>query len=126
LFDRDGTVARLKQAGNEIKERGKTPLTADQYRHYEFDVHDQLKAIEKLANSDEATARMLLSIKVFQLTELFFDIRQLWTPPPKQRLAIIKNINHNLYDLIAKYYDEQSLLEQINIVKSIVRIVFDT
>ena len=126
LFDRDGTVARLKQAGNEIKEKGKTPLTADQYKHYEFDVHDQLKAIEKLANSDQATARMLLSIKVFQLTELFFDIRQLWTPPPKQRLAIIMTINHNLCDLITKYYDEQSLPEQINIVKSIVRIVFDT
>lgn len=125
LFDRDGTVSRLQQAGNEIKERGKTPLTTDQYEHFKFDVYDQLKAIEELAKSDEISARMLLSMKVHQLTELFFDTRQLWTPPPKQRLAIIKNINRNLYDSIAGYYDENLLLEQINTVNSIVPIVFD-
>src|SRR5687767_7877113 len=45
LFERDERVARLRQSGNEIKERGKTPLTTDQYEHYKFDVHDQLKAI---------------------------------------------------------------------------------
>jgi predicted nucleotidyltransferase len=125
LFDRDGTVARLRQAGNEIKEGEKKPLSTDQYNHYKFDVQDQLKAIEKLADTDQTTARMLLSSKIFQLTELFFDVRQLWTPPPKQRLAIIKQINHNLHDLIAEYYHEQSMLEQINTVKSITTIVFD-
>lgn len=125
LFDREGTIARLQQVGNEIRERGKIPPTADQYAHYKFDVHDQLRAIEELAKSDPTTARMLLSVKVSQLSELFFDIRQLWTPPPKQRLAIIKDLNPKLYDLIARYYEEQILLEQMNIVKSMVALVFD-
>jgi predicted nucleotidyltransferase len=126
LFDRDGTLARLQKSARELKEKGKLPLTADQHEHYKFDAHDQLKAIAGLATSDPATARMLLSTKVFQLTELFFDTRQLWTPPPKQRLAIIKDINHNLYNLISRYYDESSIFKQITIVQSIITIVFDT
>lgn len=125
LFDRDGTVARLKRAGDKIREKGKSPLSSEQYDHHKFDVYDQLKAIEDLAQSDPSTARLLLSLKVFQLTELFFDIRQIWTPPPKQRLGIIHDINQDLYDLIVRYYDQQSLIEQTNIVKSIVAIVFD-
>jgi predicted nucleotidyltransferase len=125
LFDRDETVVRLQKAASELKEKGKPPLTDVRYEHYKFDAHDQLKAIAGLAASDTATARMLLSTKVFQLTELFFDTRQLWTPPPKQRLVIIKDLNHNLYSLIGRYYDESSLVEQINIVQSIIMIVFD-
>ena len=125
LFDRDGTVARLRKAANELKQKGKQPLTADQYAHSKFDAHDQLKAIAALAASDPVTARMLLSAKVFQLTGLFFDIRQIWKPPPKQRLGIIKEINPNVYDLISGYYEEPSLLKQIDLVQSIVSIVFD-
>ncbi|HJR82180.1 MAG TPA: nucleotidyltransferase domain-containing protein [Anaerolineales bacterium] len=125
LFDRDGTVKRLRQAGNEIRAKGKPSLRVDQYEHFKFDVHDQLKAIKEFAKSDPTTARMLLSAKVLQLTELFFDIRQLWIPPPKQRLAVINNMNHDLHDLFARYYYEHSLREQINIVHSIVPMVFD-
>ena len=126
LFDRDGTVARLRNAANELKQKGKQPLTTAQYAHYKFDAHDQLNAIAGLATSDPVTARMLLSAKVIQLTELFFDIRQIWKPPPKQRLGIIKDIDYNLYNSISGYYEEHSLSRQIDIVQSIVRAVFDT
>jgi predicted nucleotidyltransferase len=126
LYDRDGTVARLRRAGDAIRANGKAPLTSDQYEHFKFDVHDQLKAIGELATSDSATARMLLSFKVFQLTELFFDTRQLWTPPPKQRLRRISDLDHTLYSLISRYYEQSSLNEQIAIAKSIVAAVFDT
>lgn len=126
LFDRDGTVTRLQQVGNELKQWGRPALTGDQYEHSKFNAHDQLRAIAALAQSDPPTARMLLANHVFQLTELFFVTRQLWVSPPKQRLATIKNINHNLYDLIVRYYAEHSLFEQITIVQSIVAIVFDS
>ena len=126
LFDRDETVARLRQTGDQIKASGKSALTSEQYEHYRFDVSDQMKAIETLAMSDSITAKMLLSSKVLQLTELFFDVRQLWTPPPKQRLESIKNRNYDLYKLIRSYYDESSFVEQINIVRLIITIVFDT
>lgn len=126
LFDRDGTIARLRNAASELKLKGKQPLTAEQYAHYKFDAHDQLKAIAGLATSDQLTARMLLSAKVIQLTELFFDLRQIWRPSPKQRLGIIKDINRAVYELISEYYEERSLSKQIDIVQSILSIVFDS
>ncbi len=125
LFDRDGTVARLQHAGNELREPGKSPLTTEQFAHYTFDAYDQLKAIAEMAKTDHTTAKMLLFNKVFQLTELFFDTRQRWTPPPKQRLEIIKHVDHDLYCMIAGFYNERALDEQIDIARSITNIVFD-
>lgn len=125
LFDRDGTVVRLQRVGHEIRAKGKAPLTDEQYAHDKFDAYDQLKAVEKLAKRDRTTARLLLSSIVFHLTERFFDIRQLWTPPPKQRLTVLKRIDPKLYNLLVSYYDEGSLLGQINIAKSILTIVFN-
>ena len=102
LFDRDGTMQRLQHVGAEIISQGKGPLPAEQLAHLCFDIGDQLKAIEAFAHRDPLTARLLLSTKMLQLTELYFDIRQLWTPPPKQRLAVIKEMDSRIYDLIVK------------------------
>lgn len=126
LFDRNGTIARLQQFAQQIKEHGKSPLTPDVYAHFKFDAYDQVKAIASLAASDPVTARMLLFAELFHLTELFFDIRQWWTPPPKQRLALIKDRNKALYTFISRLYNEHTLTEQINIMRSIITIVFDT
>ncbi|KAB8333688.1 nucleotidyltransferase domain-containing protein [Scytonema tolypothrichoides VB-61278] len=126
LFDRDGTIARLQQLGDELREQGKPPLSTDQSEHYKFDIYDQLKSIETLIHIDPVTAKMLLSIKAVQLTELFFDIRQLWTPPPKQRLMKIKSTDQNLHRLIVNYYSVNALAKQLEIIRSIANIVFDT
>jgi len=125
LFDRDGTMQRLQRVGTEIISQGKTPLSAEQLAHLRFDVGDQLKAIEAFAHKDPLTARLLLTAKMLQLTELYFDIRQLWTPPPKQRLDVIKETDRRFYDLIAKYYETPSLVMQIDTFKSIFAIVFE-
>ncbi len=125
LFDRNGTLQRLQNAGAEILSQGKAPLPAEQLAHIRFDIGDQLKAIEAFADRDPVTARLLLSAQMLQLTGLYFDIRQLWTPPPKQRLAVIKEIDGRLYDLIVKYYETPSLSTQIDAFKSIVAIVLN-
>ena len=116
-------MQRLQNVGAEIISQGKAPLSAEQLAHIRFDIGDQLKAIEAFAYRDSVTARLLLSAKMLQLTELYFDIRQLWTPPPKQRLAVIKEIDSRLYDLIVKYYETPSLSLQIDTFKSILAIV---
>ena len=125
LFDRDGTMQRLQRVGTEIISQGKAPLPAEQLAHIRFDIDDQLKAIEAFAHTDPLTARLLLSTKMLQLTELYFDVRQLWTPPPKQRLAVIKETDSRFYDLIARYYETPSLSVQIDTFKSILAIVFE-
>ncbi len=125
LFDRNGTMQRLQNVGAEILSQGKAPLPAELLAHVRFDIGDQLKAIEAFASRDPVTARLLLSDKMLQLTELYFDTRQLWTPPPKQRLAVIKKIDSRLYDLIVKYYQTPSLSMQIGTFKSILAIVLE-
>ena len=125
LFDRDGTMQRLQRVGTEIISQGKAPLPAEQLAHIRFDINDQLKAIEAFANTDPLTARLLLSTKMLQLTELYFDVRQLWTPPPKQRPAVIKETDSRFYDLIAKYYETPSLSAQIDTFRYILAIVFE-
>jgi predicted nucleotidyltransferase len=125
LFDRDGTIERLQKIGIEIREKGKEPLSFDQLEHFKFDANDQIKAVEKLVNTNSTTAKMLITAKIFSLVELFFDIRQLWTPPPKQRLEVILNKEPKLYELLVKFYDENSIVEQVTIANSIIDIVFE-
>jgi hypothetical protein len=119
LFDRDGTVIRLKAVGAAIRAQGKKPLSDDEYAHLVFDVRDQIKAAQALEVDDPTTAKILLHMKVLQLTEVFFDVRQLWTPPPKQRLAIIKQHDLRLYDLIVQFYVASSVPEQIPIAREL-------
>lgn len=124
LFDRDGTVERLRKVGAEIERGGKERWTRERIQHITFDHDDQLRAVEGLAPNDPTTARMLLNVKVFSLTELFFDLRQLWTPPPKQRLEQIRQRDAGFYDLLARFYEERALAEQVNMVKAMIDRVF--
>lgn len=125
LFDRDGTVARLRHVGQSIQDQGKAPMEPDLFAHTKFDIRDQLRAVENLAASDPITARLILSTKVVQLTELFFDLRQLWMPPPKQRLGILRRQNRAVYDLVVSYYEEPSLPAQIRLAQALFDVVFD-
>ncbi len=124
LFDRDGVMARLRQAGASIRAQGKAPLDPDQLAHLQFDVFDQIRAVRALSASDPTTAKMILSFKLFQLTELYFDIRQQWTPPPKQRLARIRQQQPALDDLVRRFHEVRSLSEQVDLIEKIARLVF--
>src|SRR5262245_59030572 len=97
----------------------------DQYKlgQFKFDVEYQLKYVKSIMDNDPTSAKLILFNKVFALTELFFDIKQLWTPAPKQRLINIKNINPQLYDLLVEFYQETTLQQQINIAESIVTVI---
>lgn len=125
MFDKDGTVERLKTKIIEVLETGKKPIVEDQLGQFRFDAEDQLRYVERVLDSDPTTANIVLTNKVFTLTELFFDIRQMWIPAPKQRLAKIRKINPDLYTLLQHFYHEQiSLKERLEVAKKIVSIIF--
>lgn len=124
LFDRDGTAARLQTVGQQILTSHKPPLTPEQITHHRFDAYDQVRAIEGLAERDPTTAKMLLSFKIFQLVELYFDLRQRWRPPPKQRLVVLQHTAPELYNLLVNFYETVIVSEQIKFAKSIVVVVF--
>lgn len=125
LFDKDGTVERLKTKIKEVLDAGKKAIDEYQLGQFRFDAEDQLKYVETILASDPTTANLILTNKIFALTELFFDIRQVWTPAPKQRVAKIKETSPELYSLIEKFYQESiSLKDKLETGKKIVPVVF--
>lgn len=126
LYDKDGTIEQLKSKIQKILIEGKESIDSYQLGQFLFDAEDVLKYVEYIAETDLTTANLVLTNKVFSLTELFFNIRQKWTPAPKQRLAQIKEISPELYGLLVEFYGEKSFKERLEIAKKIVPIIFTT
>ena len=124
LFDRDGTIAKLKNKIQRVLKKGKAPIDAHQLGQFRFDAEDILKYVEHIVDADPTTANFILTNKVFTLTELFFDIRQLWIPAPKQRLAKIKEINPDLYTLLSEFYSDKNLEERLQTASDILPLLF--
>lgn len=126
LFDKDGTIERLKIKIKEVLDAGKKPIDEYQLGQFRFDSEDILKYVESILASDPTSANLILTNKIFALTELFFDIRQIWTPAPKQRLTKVKEINPDFYSLLQEFYQEQiTLRNKLELAKKIVPIVFE-
>jgi predicted nucleotidyltransferase len=125
LFDKDGTIERLKNKIKIVLNAGKKPIDEFQLGHFRFDAEDQLKYVGSVLANDPTTANLILTNKIFALTELFFDIRQMWTPAPKQRLERIKEISPDFYSLLQQFYQEQlPIKEKLLVAKKIVTIIF--
>jgi Nucleotidyltransferase domain. len=125
LFDKDGTIERLQTKIKEVLDAGKKPIDEYQLGQFRFDAEDQLKYVEHILASDPTTANPILSNKVFAMTELFFDIRQKWTPAPKQRLAEIQKISPDFYALLDEFYQDQiRLKDKLEVARKIVPLAF--
>lgn len=125
LYDKDGTIKQLQEKTQEMLKTGKKPIDEFQLGQFRFDAEDTLKYVETIIESDPTTANLILTNKVFALTELFFDIHQLWTPAPKQRLAKIKELKPELFDLLKEFYiDTQPLAAKLDIAKKIIPLVW--
>lgn len=126
LFDKDGTIERLQSKIKDVLDAGKKPIDEHQLGQFRFDAEDQLKYVEYILVSDPTTANLILTNKIFTLTELFFDIRQMWTPAPKQRLVEIMNLSPELHSLLKQfYYEKASTEEKLGVAKKIVSVVFE-
>ena len=126
LFDKDDTIERLKGKIKEVLDAGKKLIDEYQLGQLRFDAKDTLKYVENILASEPTTANLLLTNKIFALTELFFDIRQIWIPAPKQRLTEIQKINPGFCTLLKQFYQEQiSLRDKLELAKKIVPVVFE-
>lgn len=125
LFDKDGAIERLKIKTKEVLSIGKKPIDEYLLEQFRFDIEDSLKYVESIFINDPTTANLILTNKISGLTEFFFDIRQIWTPAPKQRLAEIQKINTDFYDLLQQFYQEQkSLSDRLTVARKMVSLVF--
>ena len=124
LFDRDGTVERLKADAQRFLQEGKKEINALQLEQWRFDANDLIRYARSISTEDPTTSNFILTNKVFALTAAFFDVRQKWTPPPKQRLTVIRDVSPDLYALLCAFYQEAGLQEKIDIAQRMLPLVF--
>ncbi len=125
VYDKDGTIQQLKKKAEEIIKEGKKPIDEYQKGQFKFSAEDEIRAVEVMAKKDIATANLVLSYMMNNLTALFFDLRQLWTPAPKQRLVKVKEIKPELGTLFEGFYmNTISLEDKLAIARKIVPLVF--
>ena len=125
VFDKDGSVQNLKEKAEQIIKLGKKPIDEYQLGQFHFSSEDEIRAVETMVESNSVTANLVLSKTVLGLTELFFNIRQEWTPAPKQRIIKIREIKPELYSVLEKFYqDGNTLKNKIESAKEIVKLVF--
>ncbi len=125
IYDKDGTIQQLKQKADEIIKEGKKPIDEYQKEQFKFSAEDELRAVEELMIKDLSTANLVITYTVNNLTSQFFDLRQLWTPAPKQKLTAIKEVNKNLGLLFERFYSEIDVKEKIELTKKIIPLVFE-
>ena len=126
LYEKEGVVTKIRTEVDKILRDGKSCINTLQLEQYLFDAQDQINFSSQIMASDSATANFILTNKVFTLTSLFFDIRQLWTPAPKQRLQKIKEVKPELYTALENFYGNKSTFEaKVTSAKEIVRLTFE-
>lgn len=127
LYDKDGTIERLQTKVEEMLKAGKKPYDKFQLGKLRFDAEDQLRYVEHELSTDVVTANFILSNKVFALTEVFFDLRQQWTPAPKQRLSKIKIVSGEFYTLLEQFYrDDVTVKDKLQLARKMIPIVFNS
>lgn len=125
IHDKDGSLTRIKLEVEKMLSTGKSMLTQDEIAHLEFDVRDTVKYILRIMKNEPENANMILNNKIFSLTKIFFDIRQIWLPAPKQRLEAIKIVSTEAYELLKKFYHPHTEIEEkIAITEKLIPIVF--
>lgn len=127
IYDPNSIVHDLKNKAATLIAAGKPPLDKDGLGQLRFDADDGLTAIAHLLTTDPTTAHLMLNQKIFVLTELFFDLRQQWTPAPKQRLSVIKSLSPAFSNLLDTFYsDRLTAAEKLDTARKIIQIVFTT
>ncbi len=124
LYDKEGAVNRLRVEADKIIKAGKKPIDEYQKEQYKFSAEDELTAVKVKIKTDPATANLVLSKSVLFLTELFFNLRQMWVPAPKQRLAKIRETSPKLAELFEQFYVSSIFDKRIELVEKIIPLIF--
>ena len=126
LYDKNGKVNILAEKIKNIILEGKRGFDDAKLGQLRFEAEDSLIYSEYIFPSDSTTAVMLLTNNVAHLIELFFDVRKMWTPAPKQRIRTIHSLRPELYLLIDKFYHGWwDFHERLSLVRKIISVVFE-
>ncbi len=124
LYDSDKSAYRLKTLVEEIAEQGKLPISDEKLIHLKFDTEDFIRAVRTTKKQNIAQAQYLLNLKLLNLLELYFDIKAIWKPAPKQLLGEIKELDADLFTVVSDFYEEFEVDKKLSILESISHRIF--
>ena len=125
IFDRGGDMKKLKAFVEKIRKKGKPKMNKKQINHFRYDREDKIRAIEHLKDKDFATANLQLDRLGQETLEIYFDLNQLWTPAPKQRLGWLRENDKKTAIMFDKFFQAQDFETQLKLIKRIVKFVFE-
>ena len=127
LYDPDGGLGRVRDHSLELVAQGKPPVDEARVEWSRFAAADRFRAAARLAETDVTAARMVLHEKVLELTAMYFDVRRLWTPPMKRRLASIGDLDREFYELLERFFASDGTLdEQLQLAHIALGVVYET
>lgn len=124
LHDSDGSAQRLKSFVFDIEKEGKKVIDEEKRDHLRFDIEDFIRALRVISVEDTVEARYLINLKLSQLLELYFDIKGLWKPAPKQLLDEIKSLDNKLHKNITLFYQNHDLDSKLDHFEAIYHKIF--
>lgn len=124
VYDPKGEMEKMKEFVSAIKEKGKPQMDTKKRRHLQFDAEDKVRAVEAMQQKDVATANLQLSRLGNEVLELYFDLRQLWTPAPKQQLGYLRENDKETAQLFDTYFKEERLGNRLVAIQKIIKRLF--
>jgi len=124
LVDKDGCAKRLQDKTSAALAKGKSAIDNFQRSQLRFDAEDQIGYSERVAHDDPATAELVLNNKVIGLAETFFNLRRMWIPGPKQRLALIRDSDPSIAKLFEAFYRASTFAGRIAAARALLRALF--
>jgi len=124
VYDPDGRMSELKDFVDLIKKHKKPKLAEKEIKHFQFDREDKVRAIEYFKEKDFSAANLQLDRLGQEMLEIYFDLHQLWTPAPKQRLEYLRDVDSDMAKLFDEFFTVQDFEKRLEVIKVIVERVF--
>ncbi|MFL6070054.1 MAG: nucleotidyltransferase family protein [Actinomycetes bacterium] len=125
LYDPEGRLGMVRERALALVAEGKPPVDPARLEYLRRSAMDQIRAAARLAASDVAGARVVLYDKVIDLTSLYYDVRQMWTPHLKRRMASIGELDREFHGLLQRFFATDTPLdEQLRLGQMAVDTVF--
>lgn len=124
IYDPNKLFEEIRVVVNEIEKQGKKKPDDRTIRHLRFDADDHIRALEYLVEKDNAATIYYLSILGEKMFNLYFDLRGLWTPPPKQRISYLRENDKETAQLFEILFSDQPIAKRIEASKALSKRLF--
>jgi hypothetical protein len=125
ILNHDPIIERLRQQAATILTEGSKPLD-DQLKLHRYSAADRFENVLDIADSDSATANMLLNLVVYDMLHYYFLKRKQFIPRDKDLLRKVHEQEPNLGQACHDFYSTEVLGQRLDIARKIADLTIET